>query len=1687
MANINIENLIKTDRFLTWLQVPSCARCSLPFSNNGPEDLVQRLPLLLSCHHMLCGPCVREFCNCDTIRCEQCLHETVVKDCDNPASVLNPSYYLLGSIQQAQYELENLESYRDARRNSERQEITAETVSPGETLLVSQLDSAKKVQALLEDAYHSYERSKNQLEKFDREQRSNVGSVIGKVNDYFLQLHNTLQQVQDQQLQRIRNKYAEIRRQQEDDQLQLGEVHGQLTKFLKMIKWFNDKDKKQKTSPPWLNFVQDVKTYLENEPIQLRGNSLRQQQHPFRFSGGEATLASVSRLDHGRLVSETLTVKELAKLVPFTTQSKSKAKQKRNTDSSSERKETLNTDLSSTVRPQEDGTSNPEQTHKTFLDHQGIRVLVTHIVSPQQLYVQDERFAKTAPALAELCNSEAQKYHTELEGPFTIAEGSLYLVRPVVESSFSWPAKWYRARVTRKYPPQQYLVQYIDFGHLEMVREDQIRPISPELNGFVIGAQKVSLYDVTPKVRASGTNDEWAEECRQLMVDFIANRQVVMVVLTKEGNVQSLREALHYFDLCQTVPGDRQQPKAAQRLKRWLQMHRSKHRNNTTSPRKIVQHDSFPCTIRHSTTPDNFQVMPTKWGVDILEPIQQELDQGASERAKVYAPYVGQVCAFTDQRETQGGGTGHWMRGRVTHVGVRQCELLAIDSGKLYANIAWDNIRLMAAESLTLWVAPVVVNCQLAYIRPKPTNNDKDGAGDSCQWSREAVQEFNQILASRTMQFEVTIETKPEDNVPYSVLLYLLNRKTRDTCVNGLLVQNGYAECVSPRSDLIADRVKEVIAEPESIQRKKMSGRKAGGLKPSQTVLLSDPRVPVKLLRVQSPAEFYVQRKSCKAGMEQLHHEIQEYMDDRIEEEEADAEQEQRAIGDVCVAFARAPGSASCEWYRAQVTAILEGDNSQYEMFLIDQAVSVQVHRANMARLPQRFAQIQPAAIRCKLANVKPVGGSDRWHQSSIDNFKSVACSFPAHAVLLERNHETTRELPVVLWGVRVEETGALTPRRTVYTNVNRSLVDSGYAHRIAPTEPPGGSDPPVSPPTVDDEVQTFEKAVTSQFETEYRQLQQFFRAIDDATSQTASSAKLVKSTASRDDEAWEETMRSLIDRQVMEIADWPDALPVEKSIFVGTPTHVGTDGTIYLQDESYHSVVTQMKNEIQQYVTTTTEMGDGRIKSRLLAVGDVCLARFYLDQNYYRARVTAIGKGKTYSVQFVDYGNIEQCTIDDLRCDTICCRMPVLVNGFRLHDLEPRESVPGGQWPDAALDTLHSLIVTKRCTVRVIGKRLRGDPDPRCTLHIVDGNVDVAEVLCGLQLFVRGEDKKQKKKRDSNLIVQFTNAPSDAPCRSIMDIMNEIVCDDEGIEGTDDPYAHDDGYDDNASNSDRATHSSGSSVCDPIDLLSAARDFGEPPMVDTPLPSPESFNSHEFETSSLRSSVERLLGESHLRKLGGCGSFAGFPILQFDQYQRGFYAVYTNYTDPLTLHVYPQIEGHTIRMGQMAQAIQTYVMSNNKFHKWQASLLEPQAPCLARFAEDGQFYRAVIEGCDHETREARVLFVDYLNRATVPIDTGIRKCPTAIQSIPLHNVTVRLAGVRPNPRNREDDVACQLATRLQKSFYVRLLHQTYQRAEGGLPIPLVELYTSEDYRTLVYQPLMDEKFFLTDPLGSTK
>uniref|UniRef100_A0A2M4BB33 Putative transcriptional coactivator n=1 Tax=Anopheles marajoara TaxID=58244 RepID=A0A2M4BB33_9DIPT len=1168
---------------------------------------------------------------------------------------------------------------------------------------------------------------------------------------------------------------------------------------------------------------------------------------------------------------------------------------------------------------------------------------------------------------------------------------------------------------------------------------------------------------------------------------------------------QSLRGALLYLGFCEPYPP----ATVSKRHEKWMQTRYKSYANMLPSP-QIAEVDTFPCTILHSTSPDSFHLMPTLWLKTKLEPVQQLLDVYGPNAPKVYHPFVGLICVFGLDKDD---GTIRWMRCRIEKIGLAVCDVKAIDSGHQYECVPWYNIRLLDPAVDCYWTHPLALECRLAHISPKVATTVGDGA--EAPWSKEAIAEFNTVVGSQTSDFEVTIERCESDH-SYSVLLYLLNRSTKDTCINGRLVLNGHAISCGPVKAL-ADRTKKVVEViypvPEPVVIAQPSSKEG-------KERLNDPRIPVQVLSpISSPSEFYIRLQSCVTGLEELHHTIQQYMEQMLEEEYEQPEEE-RAIGDLCVAFTpTSPGSES-EWYRACITGVAI---PFYQMLLIDTAQSVKVHRTNIARLPSRFAQIQPGAVRCRLGNVVPIGRQERWHQTSIDGFKKAIATSSRHAISLDvaNMKSPDSELPVVLWALMEEEVAPLAPRRDRYININQSLITYGLAHCISRPGTSGKGETGENPEAL------LEEAISAQFRARFEQMQQFFRTIDDVTgNQTASAPVRMRDiVASATNSACDELL-SLIDQQPMPISGWlPPTTPIEKTVFVGQPTFVADDGALYLHDECQDPLLKRMAERIKMHVESAQQQQQQQANRKLrLLNGDPCLARFHLDRQWYRGKVLEVKKDH-YSVQFVDYGNVEQCQGTDLWDETICTRIPVQAYRLRLANIEPADS---HGWTRPAVETFHSLIVGKRCTVRIVDQKgTAQDPAaPLCTLQMI-GNENcigmfVDQALLALdKLFVHRTSRKPNlNERSYQQLMVEEPISSHHSCRATQDIialMNEVQEQFGRSPGAasngqaDDPYAWNDGdgaEDDTSGDvANRAQIFNLFSPSPDRHSSASSSDAGFVPVEDsllsTPLPSPATFDSNELETSSRLCSVER--GQGHEDDngevidadveytRGGATPFRGFRMLELTPSQTGFYASCTNYSDPLTLHIYPHLEGHRKRCDQMAKSIQTYARSTNKMARWQATLLEPGSPCLAVYAEDGLYYRAIIEGWDEVERTARVLYVDYLNRAAVSIDQDLRKCPMELRKVPVHNLMVRLAGVLPNPKLRPDDVSRQLVTHLQRTFFVRVVGKVNKRnhdddepeesfaelAEPAIEIPLVELYTEADCSTLLYQKLIDEKVYI--------
>uniref|UniRef100_A0A182WG60 RING-type domain-containing protein n=1 Tax=Anopheles minimus TaxID=112268 RepID=A0A182WG60_9DIPT len=274
MVLIHIGNLKRTDRPLTWLPEPTCDGCTLPFTYHA-DELYNRLPLLLSCKHLLCGLCVREHSLSDSIKCERCKkHVPLPGSYENVTEAFQPSYYMLGMMAQMQQELKNVEQYYES-EHKKAKKIKNPTLAnelpedfPIESLSSSDISSTRKMKAVLERAYDSYEKAKHALDRRSESYPKTVDQVVQKINGHFLAIHNALQIEQDRALLLVRKTYLEQLQHIENQQQhliackkRLLEMHERLCKF------YNNSNHSDDES--WLQFRGEVKHFLERVRMKL--------------------------------------------------------------------------------------------------------------------------------------------------------------------------------------------------------------------------------------------------------------------------------------------------------------------------------------------------------------------------------------------------------------------------------------------------------------------------------------------------------------------------------------------------------------------------------------------------------------------------------------------------------------------------------------------------------------------------------------------------------------------------------------------------------------------------------------------------------------------------------------------------------------------------------------------------------------------------------------------------------------------------------------------------------------------------------------------------------------------------------------------------------------------------------------------------------------------------------------------------------------------------------------------------------------------------------------------------------------------------------------------------------------------------------------------------------------------------
>uniref|UniRef100_A0A182QNH0 RING-type domain-containing protein n=1 Tax=Anopheles farauti TaxID=69004 RepID=A0A182QNH0_9DIPT len=1806
MATISVENFLHTDRPLTWRPKPTCDRCLLPFTNE-PDDLVRRIPFLLVCQHLMCGQCVQEYASNGAIVCELCKKSTPLGKEQNDGTVaLHPSYYMLGIIEQMQEELQNIQQYWEDTENGAPVEVDRYAQSFAAAVASSEINTPRKLRSMLGKACHAYEKSTLTLHDHNKTLGENIDQIVRKVNAHFLSMHNALQLEEHRILRQVRKSFIKHRQHKAELQQRLEASEKRLRELTAQAKGFPDGRPIGSLHPSWEKLVTEVKQFLEKEPLKLMVcmDGIRTPV-TFQYTEHEGFLHTLTR-------SYSLILPDAGKTMQLVPVACHGGLKKHATPHATvvPTVEHSNTTVSSQTRTSSIVPDDCRK-HQSQLLEQGMcrnvsqkigrrkrcnsylsrragreqrqrrlsfsMVKVTCIVNPHEFYVQDQQFIEsTAKSVEEQCQAEADGYDSE-KRRLTIVRGSMYLARP--EGSDSW----YRAMLLRPISkpgsekPVQFMVQYVDYGRMEAIVYDQLRPISKKLSEIRYGAVKCALYNVVPPketfdggINEASNADCWPKECVQVMNDFIAGQNMMMCKLSNNRTMppsssdcwlvdlflpptlpervaqptpnaftsdewegyyapMSLGSMLCYLQQCHLADKHQQRVDAntVEHLNHWVQCatQRTLRLYNIPSSPVLREYDSFEARITHAISPDHFYIMPEQWKVNQFDLLQKQLVAMCREKQseKFFCPYVGLICAFTIDYDVHE-DSRVWLRGRVQKVLIGACEMFALDTGEALVAY-WEDMRLLAPGSAPLAKHALAINCRLDHVHPKrPVDNT--GIGQP-SWSGEALAEFRHISCSSTLRFTVQIGQLCVEFDIYNVLLYLRNKADRETCVNGMLVASGYAVCETGKEDEISDRSRVAFCTNEPT-----TGGMEAGTTTTQAVVkkVVDPRVPVNVLKVVSPSEIYVQMCSRAAGLEALHESIQKYMNNELEKQSGGLEKEshQWSIGEMCVALVSSveDDASAGAWYRARILASCE-QNTQCEVFLIDRAVTVKVSCTMIARLTAFFAQVQPGAIRCRLACIEPVGGNATWHQSTLDGFRLMIKSFVMHAITLDSKDQRdaqAQSLSVVLWGVRQSVPQPLAPRTTEYRNLNQLLVVRGLAHlsgrfRTFATKGSGA----------EQELETLEQAIEELQRAEYENMQQFLQHViavpEQASMEREGQEGLRTVVNDRETHAVmvDKTCAAalaLADLSVEHIDAWPKSQPIEKTMFVGMPTSVGNDGTIFLYDICQEPVLHRIRDTIATYVTR--KPAESFAKAPVFKPNDPCLARYHLDGHYYRGTVlNAVGSGN-YRVLFVDYGNEEIVSGEhDLLSDVVCVRVPVQISRFRLAGVKPkrRDSTTTNDWPEEVLDACHGLFVQKCCMIRVEtsgrdGLENQDDAGIPCRITLLKDSVDVGSVLIDMGLVESAVERKDarrnwKKREEFSYSISKPDTGLQDPLnhttelsvehRDLLRFIGQIADDKQNMQlqqksDFEDPneipettvdecdwmnrqpldkeavaFHNDD--DDDGRGHEQAHRATNDAKCD-INVTNRS------------LPSPVYFDwdGLRYDTSS-RLSDEDDPNDDVVKccTAGLEGASRGFVVQPTIYSSHGFFAEFTTvYSDGQTLHVFPHLEGHTQRIARMAEKIQQAARLRPDPQRWNPCNLKPGSACLAPYREDGLYYRAIVEEVIEEPCRMRVLYVDYLNRDTLPV-SELRRCPSGMRYIPLRNIKVRLVGVRPNPRLRATDVIRRLEEQLKRPFYVKIVRLPEQSVSKPLTsdtVPEVELYTDFDCTTLAYQKMIDEKYY---------
>ncbi|XP_028170553.1 uncharacterized protein LOC114360174 [Ostrinia furnacalis] len=904
-------------------------------------------------------------------------------------------------------------------------------------------------------------------------------------------------------------------------------------------------------------------------------------------------------------------------------------------------------------------------------------IYITHIVDPHNFFVQrscHQRLVKDM--IREFRNANSMPKPSVNH----ITEGKVYLVFNKADNM------WQRCRVMRIDRKNQSQIQVqvfcFDFGSIEFVGIDKLRLLPPaRLQDPSPLALNCSLANCVPKT------GRWTSDDSILIQNIIDNKQAVMHVrhirsnecmVTYECDVTtfedsvSVAHALVFHDRAKLINPRLPYPSPTNIMDR-PKIFMS---NNDFKPKSIEE-----AYITHIVSPDKFYVRKRHLQ-SIYEKLCEDLDQEYSlgvNNGSIYLPEIGMVCVVnTDKYRAEQPELSSWERAIVMELpGRGRARLLLPDCGaSLLAH--WGSLRRIhrhftAAKALA-------TECYLAGVTPL---NKK--------WSTGSV------ALLRKYQ-ERLLELHVDDTRARAVGVTLYDKTDVEDviCINNEMIKHKFAvtfglfkfnkndaqdQVITNKSPLDPPKQYRKPKPEVTILKKQSSPKKKIKEQDLEAKDKGPLRLEAKLLHYQSPSLLYISLLHQNKLFHDLYEKIQKYYTTTKTQGKSEW-----AVGDRCCTIC----AQSQTWRRA---VIVEFEKDNAKIFYSDFACIETVPTASLKELPNEFAAVGDAAIKCHLCGVIPAVG-DEWPSLTKEYLKELLDAYK-RIFITKLGSFKNKSMPIEIWVYHTTQGGALEPNKSEWRCLNKKIIEQGLGI-------PDKVQEVTSPENLgsDDEMLSFLNitgSVNEWLQLESMPIKPLLKDDSESVSDTPSPNVL--------DEVTDEMNEFLKNADTVFISDWLPAEKLPNKEFTGMPTYIDNDGVIYLHDVCQQDTL----DLIRKALDIRFKNPDPRAKFVKWSVGEPCVALYYLDKRFYRGRILEVCDDiSSCVVQYIDYGNEETCSYEDLRKSIALYQIPIQAHKCVLSRIKPVDD----HWNRQILDYIHKFMVEKKCLIKVSGET-DGDVTP--------------------------------------------------------------------------------------------------------------------------------------------------------------------------------------------------------------------------------------------------------------------------------------------------------------------------------------------------------------------------------------